>query len=371
MVERRTPFYDIHVKLGAQMVKGGGDYMFPVSYGTPAEEHINTRTNVGMQDLSTMGKVDIKGPGSEKLVNLLLVNDVQGMVPGQVLYSTMCREDGGVLDDITVYKFDGAHFMIVTGSGNRKKILKWISDHSIERNAYITDTTAAIALPVIQGPRSRDYLKTIVKDADLDSLKYFNFVKGSINDIEIIISRTGYTGELGYELYTPSDEAQVLWDTVIKTGQDFGLKPYGIAAMQTLRLEKGYILYGNDVNETFTPLHAGLDRWIKFQKGDFIGKKALLETRDKGINQRLVGLIIHGDKPAAVKDPIISKDVEIGYVTYSNKGHTVGKMLALAYVKTMHAIPGTKLGIRIGSEITPGEITKTPFFDPESKRLHS
>jgi len=282
MVERRTPFYDIHVALGAEMIKGGGDFMFPKAYANPAEEHINTRTNVGMQDLSTMGEVDIKGPGAETLVNRLLVNDVADMVSGQVRYSTMCREDGGVIDDVTVYKYNGQHFMIVTGSGPRKKSAQWIATNASGAQAYVTDITAAIALPVVQGPRSREFLKTVVEEADLDSLEYFCFTKGRIGETEMIISRTGYTGELGYELYTPAEEAAVLWETLLEKGHDFGLKAYGVLAMQTLRLEKAYALYGNDLNENYTPFHVGLDRWIKFDKGEFIGREALLRVRDEG-----------------------------------------------------------------------------------------
>lgn len=371
MPERRTPFYDIHVRLGAQMVKGGGDFMFPLAYTTPPEEHINTRTNVGMQDLSTMGNVDIKGPGAEALVNRLLVNDVRPMTPGQVLYSTMCREDGGVVDDITAYKFRSEHFMIVTGSGPRKKSAKWIADHSSGANAYVTDITAVLALPVVQGPRSRDFLKSIIAEADLNSLKYFHFAGGRMGETELIISRTGYTGELGYELYMPSEEAAPLWEKIMETGRPFGLKPFGVTAMQTLRLEKGYVLYGNDVNENYTPFHVGLDRWIEFDKGDFIGREALLRVRDEGVKERWVGLIIQGDKAAAFKDPVFRDDEEVGYVTYSNKGHSVGKMLAMAYVKTQHMKPGTPLTVRIGKEPFAAMTAATPFFDPEGKHLRS
>src|SRR5919202_3969764 len=174
MPERRTPLYDIHAR-SAQMVRGGGDYMFPLSYTSPIEEHINTRTNVGMQDLSTMGEVDIKGPGAERLINHLLVNEIRDMEPGQMRYSTICNEDGGVVDDITVYKFSDEHFMIVTSSAPRKKTARWIADHAIGTSAYVCDMSAAIALPVVQGPRSRDFLSSVVQEADLNALTYFRF----------------------------------------------------------------------------------------------------------------------------------------------------------------------------------------------------
>ncbi len=284
MPERRTPLYENHLRMGAQMVKGGGDYLFPLTYGSPVEEHVNTRTNVGMQDLSTMGEVDIKGPGAERLINHLLVNEVRDLLPGQARYSTMCRDDGGVVDDITVYKFNDEHFMVVTSSGPRKKTARWIADHAIGTSTYVTDISPAIALPVVQGPRSRDFLKSVVQNADVDALKFFRFAPARINDTELLISRSGYTGELGYELYTPAEEAGALWDFLLQKGREFGLRAYGVTAMQSLRLEKAFPLYGNDISEERTPFHMGLDRWIRFDKRDFVGREALLRVQEQGIS---------------------------------------------------------------------------------------
>ena len=397
MPERRTPLYDNHIRLGAQMVRGGGDYMFPLCYTSPIEEHINTRTNSGMQDLSTMGEVDIKGPGAERLINHLLVNEIRDLEPGQVRYSTMCNEDGGVVDDTTVYKFSDEHFMIVTSSGPRKKTARWIADHAIGTSAYVCDMSAAIALPVVQGPRSRDFLSSVVLEADLNALKYFRFTTGRIGDTELVISRSGYTGELGYELYTPAEEAGALWEQLLQTGRSFGLMPYGVTTMQTLRLEKAYPLYGNDITEDYTPFHIGLDRWIRFEKRDFIGRDALLRMRERGLDERWVGLVIHGDTPAPVNAKVFSIGAvttteermfsgteagaakerelpggeEVGHVTYSNKGHTVGKMLALAYVRTSHSWPGSRLLIEINDRPVPAIVTPTPFFDPQGARLRA
>lgn len=396
MPERRTPLYDIHAR-SAQMVKGGGEYMFPLSYTSPVEEHINTRTNVGMQDLSSMGEIDIKGPGAERLINRLLVNDIQNMEPGQLRYSTMCREDGGVVDDVTVYKFHDEHFMIVASSGPRKKTARWIADHCIGASAYATDISGAIALPVVQGPRSRDFLLSVVEDGDVESLKFFRFTKARINGTELIVSRSGYTGELGYELYTPAEEAAVLWEYLLQKGREFGLLPYGLLAMQSLRIEKGYPLYGNDVNESVTPFHVGLDRWIKFHKRDFIGREALLRVQEEGVSERWVGLVLESDVPATPNDPVYSigdvasfrekmftgseagdyKDTEIpgraqiGHVTCSAKGHTVGKMLAMAYIRTSHSWPGSRVLVRINGRFVPATVTMTPFFDPEGVRLRA
>jgi aminomethyltransferase len=396
MPERRTPLYDNHLRLGAQMIRGGGDYLFPLSYTSPVEEHVNTRSNVGMQDLSTMGEVDIKGPGAERLINHLLVNEIRDLEPGQVRYSTMCNEDGGVVDDITVYKFSDEHFMIVTSSAPRKKTMRWVADHAIGTSTYVTDISASIALPVVQGPRSRDFLRSIVGDADLDALKYFRFATARIGETELVISRSGYTGELGYELYTPAEEAGALWEHLLQTGREFGLRPYGVAAMHTLRLEKGYVLYGVDLDEDHTPFHVGLDRWIRFDKRNFIGRDALLRTQEQGLDERWVGLVLQGEVPATARAKVLSvgqiatseerlfsgpeagasKDKqlpgeEVGYVTHSGRGHTVGKLLAMAYVRTSHAWPGSRLLVEVGERYVPAIVTPTPFFDPQGARLRA
>lgn len=397
-MERRTPLYDFHLRTASTLVKGGGDFMFPLQYTSSVEEHLNTRANVGMQDLSSMGEVDIKGPGTERLINRLIVNDIRDMMPGQARYSSMVNEDGGVVDDITVYKFSDDHFMIVTSSGPRKKTARWIIDWAEGSSAYATDVTAAIALPVVQGPRSREFLKTVVQGADLGQLKYFRFVPVTIDETELLLSRSGYTGELGYELYAPAEEAGVLWEFLLNAGKPFGLKPYGVTAMQTLRLEKAYPLYGSDINEELTPFHVGLDRWIRFDKREFIGRDALLRAQERGIQERFAGLILEGDMPANVRDAIyparevnLYKDDEkeygaeagspedkvfpgaqqVGYVTYSNKGHSVGKTLALAYLRTSHNYVGAKLVIRTNGRWIPATVTQTPFFDPGGLRLRA
>lgn len=397
MTERRTSLYDFHLRSARDIVKGGGDFMFPTSYVSPVEEHLNVRRNVGMQDLSTMGEVDIKGPGAERLVRRLLVNEVQDMEPGQLRYSTMCNEQGGIVDDVTVYKFDDEHFMIVTSSGPRLKSYRWISEHAVGASAYVTDVTAAIALPVVQGPRSRRFLKTVVKDVDLDELRFFRFASGRIGNVELLISRSGYTGELGYELYTPADQAWVLWEYLLKKGREFDLRPYGVEAMQSLRIEKSLPLYGPDISEEDTPFHVGLSRWIRLEKRDFIGREALLQIQEMGLERRWVGLTLQSEVPAAAgakvysigdvatfremietgaeageyEDTMMPGDRQIGRVTSSAMGHTVGKMLAMAYVDTAHSWPGNNLIVEINGRPIPARVASTPFFDPENARLRS
>jgi glycine cleavage system T protein (aminomethyltransferase) len=397
MVERRTALYDFHLRSARQVIKGGGDFMFPTAYTSAVEEHLNVRRNVGMQDLSTMGEVDIKGPGAERLVRRLLVNEVQDMEPGQLRYSTMCNEEGGIVDDVTVYKFDDEHFMIVTSSGPRLKTYRWISEHAEGSSAYATDMTAAISLPVVQGPRSRAYLKTVVEDVDLESLRFFRFAPCRIGEVELLISRSGYTGELGYELYTPADQAGVLWEHILKGGREFNLKPYGVEAMQSLRIEKGYPLYGPDISEEYTPFHVGLGRWIRFEKRDFIGREALLRVQEEGLEHRWVGLTLESEVPAAAggkvysvgdvatfremmetgaeageyEDRLLPGERQVGHVSSSAMGHSVGKMLALAYVQTAHSWPGNNLVVEINARPIPAKVASTPFFDPENARVRA
>jgi aminomethyltransferase len=397
MTDRRTPLYDFHLRSARTLVKGGGDFMFPTSYISPVEEHLNVRRNVGMQDLSTMGEVDIKGPGAERLVRRLLVNEVQDMEPGQLRYSTMCNQEGGIVDDITVYKFDDEHFMIVTSSGPRLKSYRWISEHAAGASAYVTDMTAAIALPVVQGPRSRRFIKTVVEGVDLDNLRFFRFARCRMGEVELLLSRSGYTGELGYELYTPADQAGALWEYLLEKGREFDLRPYGVEAMQSLRIEKSLPLYGPDISEEDTPFHVGLSRWIRLEKRDFIGREALLRMQEGGIERRWVGLTLESEVPAAAgakvysvgdvatfrevietgaeagdyEDAVMPGERQVGRVTSSAMGHAVGRMLAMAYVDTAHSWPGNNLIVEINGRPVPAKVAPTPFFDPENARLRS
>jgi aminomethyltransferase len=226
-------------------------------------------------------------------------------------------------------------------------------------------------------------------------LRFFRFAAAQINETEIVLSRTGYTGELGYELYIPAEEAAGIWDFVIQRGRDFGLRPYGVQAMQSLRIEKAYPLYGPDIDENYSPFHLGLQRWIRFEKREFVGREALLAIQEQGLDQRWVGLILDGDLPANNGDPIYTvadiasfrekiftgseagDQVEaekagaevVGRVTSSAKGHTVGKVLALGFIRVSHAWPGSRLLVDVAGRLTPATVTATPFFDPEGIRL--
>jgi aminomethyltransferase len=257
--------------------------------------------------------------------------------------------------------------------------------------------TAAIALLSVQGPRSRKFLKSVVEGVDLDALRFFRFGAGRVGEVELIVSRSGYTGELGYELYVPADQAGVLWEHLLRAGKEFNLQPYGVLAMQSLRIEKALPLYGPDLSEEYTPFHAGLSRWIRFDKPHFIGREALLRVQEEGLERRWVGMVLQSEVPAApgakiysisdvatyrevvetgaeageYEDQLLAGEREVGRVTSSAMGPSVGEMLALGYVDTAHSWPGNNLVVEINGRPIPARIAQTPFFDPEMARLRS
>ncbi len=396
MAERRSPFYDYHLRHAGHLIKGGGDYQFPDAYTSGENEHVNTRTNVGMQDISSMGEVDIKGPGAERLVNRLVANEIADMEPGQVRYTSLCNEEGGIIDDMTVYKFNDEHFMLVTSSGPRKRVVGWIAEQARGASAYSTDISAAVALAVVQGPRSREFLRTLVAEVDLNRLPFFRFAPAVINDTELLISRSGYTGELGYELYIPAEEAGALWEYLLRQGKAFGLQPYGVLAMQSLRIEKALPLYGPDINESVNPFQLGTERWVRFDKRGFIGRDALLRIQEQGIDERWVGLQLDAKMPAnagdaiysvgdiatgkrkrksgaEAEDPIetVTPGTQIGRITSSALGYSVGKTLALAYLRTTHAWNGSKVVVLSSGRPVTATVTPTPFFDPSGARMRA
>jgi aminomethyltransferase len=367
MTLRRTPFHALASAMGAQMGPVGGGFLNVHSYGDVQAEHLNTRAHVGVQDLSTMGKIDVKGPEAEALVNHLIVNNAAQMRPGQARYASVCTPDGGIMDDLTVFRLADEHFLVVSGSRNRIKMRDWFSHHSTGRRAYVTDQTAAIAFPTIQGPNARALLSSLIEDADLTSLKRWSFTHGTLNGTRVMISRTGVTGELGFELFVPADEAANVWNTLFAAGGALGLRPYGVLAMFTLGLEKLYPAHGIDMDESITPFHVGTDAFIKFDKGDFVGRDALLRQRDQGVASTWVGLHLTGTTPAPEQTPVMAEGRQIGHITYSDQGYSVGAVLASAHIETGFAIENTQVSV----QGQPATVRRKAFFDPEGLRLRS
>ncbi len=364
---RRTPFYALASAYGAQMGPVGGGFVSAHHYGDVKAEHLNTRANVGVQDLSTMGKIDVRGPEAEALINYLIVNDAAAMRVGAARYASVCAPDGGVMDDLTVFRLADEHFLIVSGSRNRLKIRDWAMAHAQGRRAYVTDMTAAIAFPTVQGPRSRELLAGLIPDADLVGLKRWQFTWGHFGETKVMISRTGVTGELGFELFVPSDEAAGVWNELLTVGGAYGLRPYGVQAMFTLGLEKLYPAHGIDMDETVTPFHVGTDAFIKFDKGDFIGREALLRLRDAGVATTWVGLRLEGEAPAAEGAAVTVDGRQIGHVTYSDHGYSVGAVLASAHIDKGYAVEGAEVTVAG----VKAQVARKAFFDPEAARLRA
>lgn len=367
MTLRRTPFHALASAMGAQMGPVGGGFLNVHSYGDVAGEHCNTRAHVGVQDLSTMGKIDIKGPDAEALVNDLIVNDAARMAPGQARYASVCAHDGGIMDDLTVFRLAAEHFLVVSGSRNRLKIRDWTMHHATGRRAYVTDITAAVAFPTIQGPNARALLQALIPDADLTTLKRWSFTSGDLDGTRVMISRTGVTGELGFELFVPADEAAGVWNALFRAGGAYGLRPYGVKAMFTLGLEKLYPAHGIDMDESLTPFHVGTDAFIKFDKAGFIGREALLRLRDKGVDTAWVGLKLTGGTPAPDLTPVMAGERQIGHITYSDHGYSVGAVLATAHIAKAFATEGAEVSV-LGQ---PATVARKAFFDPEGLRLRS
>ena len=283
---KRTPLYHIHKELGARLVDFGG-WEMPVQYSSINDEHLTIRSNVGIFDVSHMGELEIRGPESLSLIQKLITNDATKLVDGQVLYTPMCSETGGIVDDLLVYRFATDRYMLVVNASNIEKNVGWIHAHN-EAGVEIENRSDETALVALQGRNAPQCLQALT-DVDIAAMNYYRFTAGEVAGIPTIISRTGYTGEIGFELYVATEYGADLWNAVYKIANAIGGKPIGLGARDTLRLEARLCLYGNDIDETTTPLEAGLRWTVAFDKGNFIGREALIRQDGEGIKRRLMG----------------------------------------------------------------------------------
>lgn len=370
---KRTPFYQCLIEMKAELIDRGG-WLLAKQYTDPLEEYYAVRERAGIIDYCTMGEIDIKGKDASRLLQKVIVNDVERLEPGGVLYSTICNEQGGILDDTTVYCFNKNHYWVVSSSAGRYTTTKWLQEQGQEMNVAVTDVTSGWTLLSLQGPKSRDILRRIVKDVNLDELTYYSFAEGKLADVPAIISRTGFTGELGYELYAPSEYAIEQWNIVIDAGKTFGIQPYGLTAANMLRLEKGYI-GGNDYNPNVTPLEVGLDWTVRFYKDDFIGKKALVKMKNDGLPKKLVGFELSDTKEKLVPpkgSKILSLDHEvIGEVTSAIYSPLLDKVIGMGFVQKGFYNEGTELFFEFDNKLYSVVIVPKPFYDPKGERLRS
>jgi len=357
---KMTPLYERHKELGAKMGEFAG-WELPLWYSSIIDEHNAVRNNVGVFDVSHMGEIFVQGEDAQKFVNYLITNNVEKISNGQIVYSPMCNENGGILDDLLAYKFNEKKIMLVVNASNVQKDFEWVKAQSSSFNVEVINKSDEYCQIAFQGPKSQDQLQKYLKDIDLDSIKYYSFEVIKLEGEEVILSRTGYTGEDGFELYLPPTIAANVWDRLIKLAQEVDGKPCGLGSRDTLRFEPKMLLYGNDMDENTTPLEASLSWTADFNK-DFIGKEALLKQKEEGIKRKLVGMGIHDKMPVRHGYEIFKGNEKIGFVTSGVKSPTLGKNLAFGYVLKEFSKIGTIVSIKARDKLLEAEIVKTPFY---------
>lgn len=359
---KRTPLYDEHVRLGAKIIPFAG-FEMPVQYPAGvAAEHQSVRTGAGLFDVSHMGEFRVQGKRAVEFVDRLVTNDVSRLESGQAQYTVMCREDGGIVDDLLVYRF-ADWVRLVVNAANIEKDFGWV-DESREQLGFddveLEDESDAVALLALQGPESEAILAALT-DMDLSSIAYYRFAEGLVLQEPCVVSRTGYTGEDGFELYCDRASATALWKGLLKAGGD-RLQPAGLGARDTLRLEIGYALYGNDIDEETSPLEAGLGWTVKFDKGEFIGRTALLEQKEKGVERKLAGFTLKERGFPRPGYEIRCEDKVVGTVRSGTVGPSVGVGIGTGYLPPECAAPGTALEILIRGRAVRAEVTRMPFY---------
>ncbi|BAL81465.1 glycine cleavage system aminomethyltransferase GcvT [Caldisericum exile] len=364
---KRTPLYEEHLKLGAQMIPFAG-YEMPLKYTSIKEEHLNVRMQVGIFDVSHMGEIEIHGPDALKFAHYLVTNSVLDMKIGRVKYTPMCYEHGGEVDDLFVYNLGENFVLLVVNASNYEKDLKFVLDHKENFNVEIIGKTDDYGEVAIQGPKAEEFLKNYFESTTpLEKLGYFKATYGKLFGYDVIISRTGYTGEDGFEVYASPKDIVSIWNEALNKGKPFGIKPAGLGARDSLRFEVCYWLYGNDIDETTNPFEAGQDFAVKMDKEDFIGKSSLENIQKVGIKRKLTGFkVLSGGVPRHGMK-IYNKDgVEIGYITSGNMSFIRNEILALGYVKLEYRDLGTRLTVKDGNRIFEIEIIEAPFIEPKA-----
>jgi len=359
---KRTPLYAVHKALRARMIPFSG-WEMPVEYSGITKEHVAVRTAAGLFDVSHMGEFDIRGPEALDLIRHVTTNDAANLVDGQAQYSAMAYPHGTVVDDLLVYRHHAEHFMLVVNAANIEKDFEWINSHN-RVDATVENVSADIALVALQGRKTSDILQPLTK-VQLRDLAHYHFARGSVLNADAIVSRTGYTGEDGFELYLSANESELVWNGIFEAGASFGLVPAGLGARNTLRLEAKYLLYGNDMDGTTTLLEAGLGWIVKFEKPDFIGRDALLKQKQEGVKRRLVGFEMLGKDIARDNYPVFVHGREVGHVTSGAPSITLKKNIGLAYLPAEHASIGTTFHVAVRSKLAEARVVRTPFYKRE------
>ncbi|MDX3383121.1 glycine cleavage system aminomethyltransferase GcvT [Streptomyces niveiscabiei] len=361
-VPRRTALDALHRSLGATMTDFAG-WDMPLRYGSEREEHTAVRTRAGLFDLSHMGEITVTGPQAAALLNYALVGDLAAVGVGRARYTMICRADGGILDDLIVYRLAETEFMVVANASNAQVVLDALTERAAGFDALVRDDRDAYALIAVQGPKAAGIVGALT-DADLVGLKYYAGLPGTVAGVPALIARTGYTGEDGFELFVAPSDAVALWEALAASAD---VVPCGLSCRDTLRLEAGMPLYGHELSTALTPFDAGLGRVVKFGKdGDFVGREALAEAAalaERKPPRVLVGLIAEGRRVPRAGYDVVAGGAVIGEVTSGAPSPTLGRPIAMAYVDAAHAAPGTAgVGVDIRGSHEAYEVVALPFY---------
>lgn len=359
---KNTALTHIHEALGAKLVPFAG-YNMPVQYEGINIEHETVRNAVGVFDVSHMGEFLITGPNALALIQKVCTNDASKLVDGQAQYSCMPNENGGIVDDLIIYRLGGEKYLLVVNAANIDKDWLWITKHNT-MNAEMRNISEGFSLLAIQGPKAAKAMQSLTS-VDLENMKYYTFEVADFAGIEhVIISATGYTGSGGFEIYCKNSEVEHVWNKVMEAGKNYDIKPIGLAARDTLRLEMGFCLYGNDIDDSTSPLEAGLGWITKFTK-DFINADYLKKQKEEGIKRKLVGFeLIEKGIPRQDYDIVDGNSKKIGVVTSGTMSPSLKKGIGLGYVPIEYAKPDTKIFIEIRKKSIPAKVVKLPFYKP-------
>lgn len=356
---KRTPLYECHLEAGAKLVDFAG-WEMPVQYSGVLDEHRAVRRWAGLFDVSHMGEFRVAGAGAENFLQQLTPNDVTKLTPGRAHYSGLLTEQGTYIDDLLIYRLSVDEFLLVVNAANIDKDFAWVESHA-GQSVEVEDVSSEYALLALQGPKAARIL-TAITATDLSPIRYYHFERGDVAGKSAIISRTGYTGEDGFELYLAPADALEVWRQLLSVGEDFDLSPAGLGARDTLRLEAGMALYGHEIDESTTPFEAGLSWVVKLEAGEFIGRQALVEQRRRGVERNLVGFELTDRGIARRGHGVKIGDATVGAVTSGTWGPTLEKAIGMAYVPTDLAKVGNKLAIDVRGRTLAGRIVPLPFY---------
>jgi len=351
--------FDIHQRMGARLIPFGG-WEMPVEYSGISKEHTAVRNAAGLFDVSHMGEFEVTGSQALNLIQHVTSNDASLLVDGQVQYSALTTPEGTAVDDLLVYRHSRERFMLVVNAANIDSDLEWIrSNNSFD--AKVLNCSGDTALLALQGPRAVDILRRLA-DVDVRGIPSYHFLSGKVLDVTALVSRTGYTGEDGFELYFPASESEKLWNGILQSGEPDGLLPAGLGARNTLRLEAKLLLYGNDLDRSTSLLEAGLGWIVKLEKGPFIGSQSLAKQKTEGLRRKLAGFVMSGKDIARDHYPVSVNGKEVGQVTSGSPSITLKQNIGLTYLPVEHATPGTSIEVSVRGRACTAEVVRTPFY---------